>query len=135
MRRDEEVVEVFLIKTSDRDAGIRSLLSRYDLSEYSGKRVALKANFNSADPFPASTHIDTLGAIVKGLKGAGASEIKLAERSGMGDTRTVLKSLGAFIAPVSGAPGPPFFRYRAAPRVMGHRRAWLLDNILHNGGP
>lgn len=74
-----EIVEVFLIETSDRDAGIRSLLSRYDLSEYSGKRVALKANFNSADPFPASTHIDTLRPIVKGLKGVGASEIKKAD--------------------------------------------------------
>lgn len=91
-----EVGEVFLIETSDRDAGIRSLLSRYDLSEYSGRRVALKANFNSADPFPASTHIDTLGAIVKELKVAGASETTLAERSGMGDTRTVLKSMGVF---------------------------------------
>ncbi|MCW4020987.1 MAG: DUF362 domain-containing protein [Candidatus Bathyarchaeota archaeon] len=96
MRRDEEVGEVFLTETSDRNAGIRSLLGRYDLSEYSGRRVALKANFNSADPFPASTHIDTLGAIVKGLKGAGVSKITLAERSGMGDTRTILKSMGVF---------------------------------------
>ncbi len=88
--------EVFIISTSDRIAGVLNLMSRFDLSEYSGRRVALKANFNSADPFPASTHIDTLGALVKGLKGAGASEITLAERSGMGDTRAVLKSMGVF---------------------------------------
>jgi uncharacterized protein (DUF362 family) len=54
--------------------------------------VALKANFNSADPFPASTHLDTLRAIVQTLKNAGASGITLAERSGMGDTEQVLKA-------------------------------------------
>ena len=62
--------------------------------DYSGKQVALKANFNSADPFPASTHLDTLRAIVGTLKGAGAAEITLAERSGMGDTREVLEQMG-----------------------------------------
>ena len=56
--------------------------------------MALKANFNSADPFPASTHIDTLRAIVETLKGAGASGVTLAERSGMGDTEQVLEQMG-----------------------------------------
>jgi len=41
----------------------------------------LKANFNSADPFPASTHLDILRAIVQTLKNAGTSDITLAERS------------------------------------------------------
>ena len=48
--------------------------------------MALKANYNSADPFPASTHLDTLRAIVETLKAAGAGGITMAERSGMGDT-------------------------------------------------
>jgi uncharacterized protein (DUF362 family) len=60
------------------------LLKKFDLDGYFGKQVALKANFNSADPFPASTHIDTLRAMVKTLKGAGAVGITLAEHSGMG---------------------------------------------------
>ena len=88
--------EVFLIKTPDREDGVRRLLSRFGLSDYSGKRVALKANFNSSDPFPASTHIDTLGALVKGLKEAGVADLILAERSGMGDTREVLEKTGVF---------------------------------------
>jgi uncharacterized protein (DUF362 family) len=58
--------------------------------------VALKANFNSADPFPASTHLDTLRALVTLLQEAGARDITLAERSGMGDTRIVLEKLGIF---------------------------------------
>jgi uncharacterized protein (DUF362 family) len=88
--------EVFITKTSDRNAGIRTLLSRFELGGFSGKRVALKANFNSADPFPASTHIETLETLVKILKEAKAKEIILAERSGMGDTRIVLEKMGVF---------------------------------------
>ena len=86
--------EVFILKTTDRATGVPALLNKFGLGDYSGKQVALKANYNSADPFPASTHIDTLRAIVENLKGAGASGITLAERSGMGDTEQVLEQMG-----------------------------------------
>lgn len=88
--------DVFIIKTNDRIHGLNRLLDQFDMGDYRGRRVALKANFNSADPFPASTHIDTLRVIVKRLKDAGANEIILAERSGMGRTRDVLSHLGIF---------------------------------------
>lgn len=88
--------EVFLIETSDRELAVRSLFSKTDLANFSGKSVALKANFNSADPFPASTHLDTLKTIITILKEAGVSEITLAERSGGGNTRDVLEQLGVF---------------------------------------
>ncbi len=90
------VGEVFITKTSDRTAGIRTLLSRFELGGFSGKRVALKANFNSADPFPASTHIETLSTLIKVLNETNVEEIVLAERSGMGDTRRVLEKMGVF---------------------------------------
>ncbi len=86
--------KVFLIKTSNRSAGVASLLKKFHLEDYMGKKVALKANYNSVDPFPASTHIETLETIVEVLKEAGASTITLAERSGMGDTRDVLERAG-----------------------------------------
>jgi uncharacterized protein (DUF362 family) len=86
--------EVFILKTTDRATGVPALLSKFNLGDYSGKKVALKANFNSADPFPASTHLDTLRAIMQTLKNAGASGITLAERSGMGDTEQVLEQMG-----------------------------------------
>ncbi|MGD0405377.1 MAG: DUF362 domain-containing protein [Candidatus Bathyarchaeia archaeon] len=86
--------EVFILKTTDRATGVPALLNKFGLGDYSGKQVALKANFNSADPFPASTHLDTLRAIVQTLKNAGASGITLAERSGMGDTEQVLEQMG-----------------------------------------
>jgi uncharacterized protein (DUF362 family) len=88
--------EVFVLKTSDRKAGVDKLLRQFGLDEYSGKQVALKANFNSADPFPGSTHADTLRAIVEVLKSASVSGIALAERSGMGSTRRVLEHAGVF---------------------------------------
>lgn len=88
--------KVFLIKTEDRALAVRSLLSKFDMKDFAGKTVALKANFNSSDEFPASTHIDTLSALVVALKEAGAKEITLAERSGMGNTNDVLRDRGAF---------------------------------------
>ena len=86
--------EVFILKTNNRATGVPALLKNFDLSDYSGKKVALKANYNSADHFPASTHIDTLKALVQTLKTAGASDITMAERSGMGDTQEVLEQMG-----------------------------------------
>jgi uncharacterized protein (DUF362 family) len=99
--------QVFLIGSSDREAAVRSLVEHAwqggpsvgggpSPAALSGKRVAVKANFNSADDFPASTHPDTLRALLTLLKEAGAREITLAERSGMGDTRRVLEILGIF---------------------------------------
>jgi uncharacterized protein (DUF362 family) len=90
----DSLSEVFVLKTTDRAAGVPTLLSKFDLGDYADKHVALKANFNSADPFPASTHLDTLRAIVQIIKSAGASGITLAERSGMGDTEQVLEQMG-----------------------------------------
>lgn len=91
--------KVFLIKTANRTLGIKKLLSKFDLEIYGGSRIALKANFNSADPFPASTHIDTVRLLVEMLNKAGAKDVILAERSGMGNTREVLKRLGVFDLP------------------------------------
>jgi len=86
--------EVFVLKTTDRATGVPTLLSKFDLEDYSEKTVALKANYNSADAFPASTHIDTLRALVQGIRNAGANAITLAERSGMGHTKEVLEEMG-----------------------------------------
>ncbi len=86
--------KVFILKTIDRAEGVPLMLNKIGLNDYSGKQVALKANFNSADPFPASTHLGTLRALVESLKSAGASEVTMAERSGMGDTKEVLEEMG-----------------------------------------
>jgi uncharacterized protein (DUF362 family) len=85
--------KVYVIKTENREEGIKKLMRYSGLSNLSGNEVVIKANYNSADPFPASTHLHTLSAIVDFLKEKGASVI-IAERSGMGDTEEVLKRMG-----------------------------------------
>ena len=48
--------DVFLVvKTKDRHEGIKRLLDKFDLKDFNQKKVAIKANYNSADPFPASS--------------------------------------------------------------------------------
>lgn len=71
-------------------------MDQFNLDEFSGDKVALKANFNSADSFPASTHIDALRAIIEKLNEEDVKDITLAERSGMGNTRNVLEKMGVF---------------------------------------
>ncbi len=86
--------KVFVLKTRNRAKAIPRLFAQFDLRDLKRKRIALKANYNSADPFPASTHLDTLRAIVKELRTAGAEDVTLAERSGMDVTRQVLAETG-----------------------------------------
>jgi uncharacterized protein (DUF362 family) len=88
---------VYLIRTTNRDEGIRRGLAALGLPPVRDKRVAIKPNFNSADPFPASTHPDTLGALVRHFQAGGASEIIVADRSGMGNTRQVMERKGVFV--------------------------------------
>lgn len=85
--------EVFLIKTEDRVEGINALLDQFAL-DVKDDRIALKANYNSADPYPASTHIDTLRTLITRLQEEGTKEINLGARSGMGVTWSVLMQMG-----------------------------------------
>ncbi len=87
--------EVYVIDASDRSHAIETLWHEVNLPLFTGKGVAVKANFNSDDPFPATTHPDTLEAIFGLALDAGARTIRLGERSGMGKTRAVLKNRGA----------------------------------------
>src|SRR5512136_2933676 len=84
--------KVFLTSASKRAEGIKRLLEEFELG--SGGSISLKANYNSDDLFPATTHIDTLRSLVEGLKTTGSFKITMAERSGMGVTGEVLKNRG-----------------------------------------
>ncbi len=86
--------EIYLIKGDNRSKAITQLLEHSDLKQFKNKQIALKANYNSADPFPAHTHPETLKFLVKGLQTAGAKDIVMGERSGMGNTQQVLEQCG-----------------------------------------
>ena len=86
--------EIFIAGASDRSIGVQRVLKDVDLSVFSDSEIALKANYNSADPPPASTHIDTLDAVCTAILAEKPKKLTLAERSGMGNTRGVLETRG-----------------------------------------
>ncbi|MBN2337022.1 MAG: DUF362 domain-containing protein [Acidobacteria bacterium] len=93
--RGAEGSAVALVKTGDRNYGVHRAVELLGGTDFGGRGVYLKASYNSADPFPASTHPDALRALVGMLLRYGAGRVVLAERSGMGRTRGVMGDLGA----------------------------------------
>ncbi len=92
----ESRARLVVIKTEDRHDGIRRALTLLGVQGLSRKHVVVKPNFNSADPFPGSTHPDTLETLVDWLGKSGAGRVSVADRSGMGDTRQVIDAKGIF---------------------------------------
>jgi uncharacterized protein (DUF362 family) len=86
--------KIFLVGASDKPNSIKRLFEEFDLA--TKDIVALKANYNSDDPFPATTDPQTLRTIIELLKAEASAEIIMAERSGMGNTAQVLRSRGIF---------------------------------------
>jgi uncharacterized protein (DUF362 family) len=87
---------VVVVAAEDRRDGVKRALDLLGASGVERKHTVVKPNFNSADPFPGSTHPDTLAALVEWLGGRGASRVTVADRSGMGDTRGVMEAKGVF---------------------------------------
>jgi uncharacterized protein (DUF362 family) len=85
---------IAFVRTADRASGVRQALGLFDPRDLPGRRLLLKPNLNSADPSPGSTHPETLRAFATWLQEQGASEITIADRSGMGDTRQVMRQTG-----------------------------------------
>jgi uncharacterized protein (DUF362 family) len=88
--------QVAFVKTQDRAAGVNKALDMLGINPVQGKNVFLKANFNSADPTPGSTHGDTLSTLIQRLQAMGADRITIGDRSGMGNTRQVMQQKGLF---------------------------------------
>ena len=89
-----EIAEIYIAGAPDRTTGVQRVLGEMNLSDFSESEIALKANYNSADPPPASTHIDTLDALCTAILAEKPRKLTLAERSGMGNTRSVLEERG-----------------------------------------
>jgi uncharacterized protein (DUF362 family) len=85
---------VSLIKTTDRQAGVKNAIDLLGINPVKGKTVLLKPNFNTADAFPGSTHNDTLISLIRNLKDMGAASITLGERCGPGSTARVMRDKG-----------------------------------------
>jgi len=76
--------KVSIVRSDDREAGIQTAVELLgnECPNLATKNVVFKPNFNSSDPFPASTHNDTSGAIIRLLQERGARSVTVAERSG-----------------------------------------------------
>lgn len=88
--------KVSLVKTSDRASGIKKAIEIMNINPVKEKDVLLKPNFNTADPFPGSTHNDTLTHLILHLKDMGTKSITIGERSGPPDTSDVLRAKGIY---------------------------------------
>jgi uncharacterized protein (DUF362 family) len=91
-----EKSRIALVKTPDRASGITRAVDLLGINPVKGKDVLLKPNFNTADPFPGSTHNDTLRHLILKLKDMGSKSITIGERSGPPDTSDVMKEKGVY---------------------------------------
>src|SRR4030066_2414504 len=93
---ENKKAKVSLIKTTDRQSGVKRAIDLLNINPVKDKNVLLKPNFNTADPFPGSTHNDTITCLISHLKKMGAKSITIGERSGPPDTSSVLKEKGIY---------------------------------------
>lgn len=87
---------IALVRTDDRTSGIKKAIGLLDINPIKGEDVLLKPNFNTADPFPASTHNDTLIQLILNLKEMGAVGITIGERSGPPDSAEAMEQKDIF---------------------------------------
>lgn len=92
--QDEPRSALALARDPDRRAALRTAVGLLGKIDFGGKDLYLKANFNSPDPFPATTHPEMLSAVVAMLRESRCGKIALVERSGMGVTRDIWEQLG-----------------------------------------
>jgi uncharacterized protein (DUF362 family) len=86
--------QVYLVSTDSRSAGARRCLDYLGKPDYTGKKVFVKPNFNTADICPGSTHNETLEALLLGLKEGNPLTLTVGDRSGPADTAEVLRKKG-----------------------------------------
>ncbi|NHJ24907.1 MAG: DUF362 domain-containing protein [Candidatus Lokiarchaeota archaeon] len=90
------MAKVAVISTKDRIYGVNKSFELLGINSIKNKHVILKPNFNTADPPPASSSMETVKQIVINLKKIGAKSITIAERSGPADTQETFKKKGLY---------------------------------------
>lgn len=83
-----------LARNHERRAAVRAAVDLLGRMDFGGRDIYLKANFNSPDPCPATTHPDTIESVVEILRAFNCGPLTLIERSGMGTAREIWERLG-----------------------------------------
>lgn len=91
-RSDKAVVS--LVRSSNRATAVGRSIDLLAINPVAGRQVLLKPNFNTADPFPGSTHNDTLEQLILKLRKMDARMITIGERCGPPDTADVIRDKG-----------------------------------------
>jgi uncharacterized protein (DUF362 family) len=90
------MTKVAVISTNDRVYGVNKSFELLDIKPIKGKRVVLKPNFNTADPPPASTHMDTFKQILVKVKEMEPGSLTVAERCGPANTEEAFREKGLY---------------------------------------
>ncbi len=96
MSKSESRTKVAVVKAQNRHDGVRRSIDMLGINPVDGKNVLLKPNFNTADPYPASSDIDTVRELILYLQEMGAESITIGERSGPPLSREVMEEWGVF---------------------------------------
>ena len=88
------MTKVAVISTNDRVYGVNESIELLGINPVKGKDVIFKPNFNTADPPPASSSMETIRQLIMKLKEMGAKSIIIAERSGPAKTSDVFEKKG-----------------------------------------
>ncbi|MFX1391719.1 MAG: DUF362 domain-containing protein [Promethearchaeota archaeon] len=90
------MTKVVVISTNNRIYGVNKSLELLGINPVNNKNVVFKPNFNTADPFPASSSIETVKQLIIKLKEMGAKTITVAERSGPAITSETFEKKGLY---------------------------------------
>jgi len=88
------MTKVAVVSTDDRVYGVNKCLELLGTNPVKGKKVVFKPNFNTADPPPASSSMETVKQLIIKLREMGAESITLAERAGPANTSKVFEEKG-----------------------------------------
>jgi len=88
--------KVAVAHNPSREIGTRKVVESLGMPDLKGKTVLVKPNFNTADPPPGSSHIDTIRTMMELIMAQGPRKVTLADRSGPAKTSKVFMEKGAF---------------------------------------
>jgi uncharacterized protein (DUF362 family) len=88
--------KVAIAHSPSRTDGTRKVVDCIGMPSVKGKKVFIKPNFNTADPAPGSTHIDTLRTMIELVKSEKPESIVVGDRSGPAKTSKVFQEKGVF---------------------------------------
>jgi uncharacterized protein (DUF362 family) len=90
------MAKIAIVSTDNRVYGVDKVLELLNINPVKDKNVIFKPNFNTADPPPASSSMETIKQFIIKIKEMGAKSITVAERSGPAKTSETFEKKGLY---------------------------------------